>query len=182
MPLSAVGVKHAKAGRHGDGHGLYLLVKPSGAKSWMLRVQVCGRRRDIGLGSIAALSLAEAREKAAELRKHALNGRDPIVERDKNKRIIPTFRSATKEAHAELRGNWTGKNAGAFLTTLSTYAFPKLGNCPSTLSVPAMCATCWRRYGRRSRVSRARSGCGLARSLISATPRGGERPKHLDGR
>lgn len=130
MALSAIGVKNAKAGRHGDGHGLYLLVKPTGAKSWLLRVQVNGRRRDIGLGSTAALSLAEAREKAAELRKHALNGRDPITERDKHKYLIPTFRVATKETHAALRSNWTDKNAAAFLTTLSTYAFPKLGNLP----------------------------------------------------
>ncbi|CAN5286739.1 site-specific integrase [soil metagenome] len=136
MPLTAVGVRSAKSGRHGDGHGLYLLVNSTKAdpeqytKSWVLRVQVNGRRRDIGLGSIAALSLAEAREKAAELRKHALNGRDPIVERDKNKRLIPTFRRATQEAHTALRTNWTDKNAAAFLTTLATYAFPKLGNLP----------------------------------------------------
>lgn len=76
------------------GQGLYLLVKPSGAKSWMLRIHVNGRRRDIGLGSIAALSLAEARERAAELRKHALNGRDSIAERDRGKGLVPTFRKA----------------------------------------------------------------------------------------
>ncbi|MFK9667738.1 Arm DNA-binding domain-containing protein, partial [Escherichia coli] len=91
---TALAVKNAKPGRHGDGLGLYLLVKPSGARSWMLRVQRDGMRRDIGLGSIAALSLSEARERAAELRKHALNGRDPIAERDRDRRPTPTFREA----------------------------------------------------------------------------------------
>lgn len=126
--LTVLAVKNAKPGRHGDGAGLYLLVKPSGAKSWLLRVQKDGKRRDIGLGSLAALSLAEAREKAAELRKHALNGRDPIAERDRGNRPTPTFREATKETHEALKSGWVAKNAAAFLTSLETYAYPRLGN------------------------------------------------------
>ncbi|WP_374407455.1 tyrosine-type recombinase/integrase [Pelagerythrobacter sp.] len=125
--LSAKSVQHAKPGRHGDGAGLYLLVKPSGAKSWLLRVQKDGKRRDIGLGSIAALSLAEAREKAAELRKHALNGRDPVVERDRDRRPTPTFKEATAETHEALKSGWVEKNAAAFLKSLETYAYPKIG-------------------------------------------------------
>lgn len=125
--LTALGVKNAKPGRHGDGAGLYLLVKPSGAKSWMLRIQKNGKRRDIGLGSLAALSLSEAREKSAELRKHALNGRDPIAERDRDNHSVPTFREATKDTHAALKSGWVEKNAAAFLTSLETYAYPMLG-------------------------------------------------------
>ena len=49
--LTARQVLHAKPGRHSDGQGLHLLVKPSGSKSWVLRVQFNGRRRDYGLGS-----------------------------------------------------------------------------------------------------------------------------------
>ncbi|WP_260598841.1 tyrosine-type recombinase/integrase [Sphingomonas endolithica] len=126
--LNALAVKNAKPGRHGDGAGLYLLVKPSGARSWMLRVQTSGKRRDIGLGSIAALSLAEARERAVELRKHALNGRDPIAERDRDKRPAPTFRDAVKATHEALKAGWSAKNAAEFLTSLETYAYPSLGN------------------------------------------------------
>ncbi len=126
--LTALGVKNAKPGRHGDGAGLYLLVKPSGAKSWMLRIQQRGKRRDIGLGSIAALSLAEARESASVLRKHALNGRDPIAERDKDKHPTPSFKQATKAAHEALGPSWINKNAAAFLTSLEAYAYPKIGN------------------------------------------------------
>ena len=126
--LNALTVKNAKAGRHGDGAGLYLLVSATGAKSWMIRIQSNGKRRDIGLGSTAALSLAEAREKATALRKHALNGRDPIAERDRDLRPTPTFRDACQQAHAALSVGWAFKNAAAFLTSLETHAWPSLGD------------------------------------------------------
>jgi len=71
MSLTAVEVRNAKAGRHADGKGLYLLVKPSGSKSWVLRVQVGGRRRDYGLGSLDLVSFTEARDRALEYRKAA---------------------------------------------------------------------------------------------------------------
>ena len=51
----------------GDGGGLYLLVADSGAKSWVLRFQLKGRRRDMGLGSAELFSLAEARERAQDI-------------------------------------------------------------------------------------------------------------------
>ena len=84
--LTTLSVKNARAGRHADGAGLYLLVKPTGGRSWLLRIQVGRRRRDIGLGSVdlgtrrlgvpdpsddipllerRVLTLSEAREKAA---------------------------------------------------------------------------------------------------------------------
>lgn len=126
--LTALAVKNAKPGRHGDGAGLYLLVSPTGAKSWMIRIQQNGNRRDIGLGSVAALSLSEARQRAVDLRKHALNGRDPIAERDRDKRPTPTFKEAVKSTHAALKTGWVEKNAVAFLTSLETYAYPTLGN------------------------------------------------------
>ncbi len=126
--LSALGVKNAKPGRHGDGEGLYLLVSATGAKSWMIRVQRDGKRRDIGLGSLAALGLADARTKAADLRKHALNGRDPIEERDRDRRPTPTFKDAVKATHEALKAGWSAKTAADFLTSLETYANPVIGN------------------------------------------------------
>lgn len=125
--LTFLAVRNAKPGRHGDGAGLYLLVAPSGSRSWVLRVQQMGRRRDIGLGSIAALTLAEARERAAKLRKAALNGLDPIAERDGERRIIPTFKAAVTETHRALEDGWIPKNAAAFLKSLEDYAVPTLG-------------------------------------------------------
>jgi Arm DNA-binding domain len=71
----------AKPGRYADGNGLYLVVDPSGAKRWVLRTMVQGKRRDIGLGGLRLVSLAEARTKALEYRKLARGGGNPIEAR-----------------------------------------------------------------------------------------------------
>ena len=136
--LTVLTVKNAKAGRHGDGQGLYLLVKPSGARSWLLRVQVDDRRRDIGLGSIASLTLAEAREKAAVLRKVARAGCDPVHERDKDRKPIPSFKAAAIACHAEMARGWAPKHAAAFLSSLSAHVFPTLGKMRVDLVTGAM--------------------------------------------
>ncbi len=128
MPqLTAKNVERAKPGRHADGQGLYLLVSKTGSKSWVLRVQVRGRRRDIGLGSIAELTLAEARDKARELRKVAKSGRDPIAARDKAKAEIPTFEKVAEVCHAARSSGWKGRHADAFLSSLKQHAYPRLG-------------------------------------------------------
>jgi hypothetical protein len=61
-PLNAQAVKAAtEPGKHFDGHGLYLLVSKSGAKSWVQRITIRGKRTEIGLGSASLVTLAEAR-------------------------------------------------------------------------------------------------------------------------
>src|SRR4051812_41441421 len=90
----------SKPGRYADGNGLYLIVDPSGAKRWVLRTIVQGRRRDIGLGGIRLVSLAEAREQAATYRKIARSGGDPLAERQRSKKV-PTFAEAAQATHAE---------------------------------------------------------------------------------
>lgn len=126
--LNSARVKFAKQGRHADGLGLYLLVSVTGAKSWVLRVQVQGRRRDIGLGSIAELTLEEARDRARKLRKIAKSGRDPIAERDRPKVAIPTFEAAADACHDEgPPSRWSTRHADAFSASLKRHALPKLG-------------------------------------------------------
>ena len=125
--LTVKQVKHAKPGTHVDGLGLLLRVRNSGSRSWILRVQVDGRRRDIGLGSDADLTLSEAREKAAHLRKLARQGLDPVVERDKHRRKVPTFAEAIEAAHAELSKGWEPKTGGAFRSSLVQHAAPVIG-------------------------------------------------------
>lgn len=98
MALTILKVKHAKAGRHGDSRGLCLLVKPSGARTWILRMQKDGRRRDYGLGSALDISLADARYAAALLRKQVLAGVDPVAERERSKTAMPSFEA--RRAHA----------------------------------------------------------------------------------
>ena len=71
--LTALTVKSAKKpGRYIDGQGLMLVVKESGARSWQLRIQANGKRRDIGLGSASNVTLSDARQKAAETRNKIL--------------------------------------------------------------------------------------------------------------
>lgn len=143
MPLTVLQVRNAKPGRHADGKGLYLLVKPSGAKSWVLRVQHAGQRRDFGLGSVLLerrhpvdvpmeqlreLTLAEARDKAAHGRALAKAGIDPSAAWRREQQPIPTFRHAARRYHGEVRKAWrNGKHGDQWINTLETYAFPTLG-------------------------------------------------------
>ena len=99
MALTVLKVKNAKPGRHVDGRGLCLLVKPSGARTWVLRMQFNGRRRDYGLGSAFDVSLADARTAAAELRRRVREGFDPVAERRRARMIVPTFEAATRACH-----------------------------------------------------------------------------------
>ena len=180
--LTVVRVRSAKPGcgssgklvkrAYQDGDGLFLLVAPSGAKSWMLRVQVDGKRRDIGLGTVDVdglgndafgmddarnsdiplmlrknLSLAEAREKAAALRKLAKAGIDPKVERDRQRVKVPTFAEAVTEAHKSLKAGWSERTAKAFKASLEEHAKPKLGalkvNAIGSADVIAALAPIW---------------------------------------
>ena len=127
--LSATFVKADKApGRYADGDGLYLVVAPGGSKSWVCRVQKEGKRRDIGLGSVKKVSLAQARDRSGKVRTQVEAGLDPILER-KKEAGIPTFREAAARVFAENRAAWKNKkHAGQWLSTLTTYAFPHIGN------------------------------------------------------
>jgi integrase len=135
-------------GRYADGGGLYMLVKPTGAKSWVLRIQHNGKRRDIGLGSVDTtplrlksyvaddltleekkrLTLAEARELAVRMSNAIKAGRDPVAERQKDRRPPPTFEEAAKVTHAALSHGWAPKTADAFLKSLETHIYPALGS------------------------------------------------------
>lgn len=127
--LSATGVKAAtRPGRLGDGDGLFLVVGRSGSKSWMVRVQKHGRRRDIGLGSASKVSLAQARERARQVRAWVEDGLDPLFERRKAAGI-PTFKEATKKVLALHQKTWRNeKHEAQWLRTLEVYAWPALGD------------------------------------------------------
>lgn len=115
-------------GRYSDGEGLLLQISPSGGKSWLMRVQVNGRRRDIGLGELRHVSLRDARLEAAAIKKLAKSGVDPLDERRKVEIVIPTFEQAAKRAHAEMIKGWkNGKHTKQWIKTLELYAYPKLG-------------------------------------------------------
>jgi Arm DNA-binding domain len=89
--LNDKAVRTAPAGRFDDGDGLRLVVAESGKRSWVLRFQKDGVRRDMGLGAYPSVGLADARRKAAQLRERAAQGVDIIAERNTPKRSLPTF-------------------------------------------------------------------------------------------
>lgn len=127
--LTATAVKAAsEPGRYGDGDGLFLLVGKRGGKSWMVRIQKDGRRRDIGLGSASKVPLKLARQRAGEVREQVEAGIDPVAERAKAAGI-PTFREAAKQVHAEHKASWkNAKHKAQWLSTLESYAFPAFGD------------------------------------------------------
>lgn len=120
-------------GRFSDGGGLYLLVKKSGAKSWVF---ICttpnGKRREIGLGAVNTVTLEAARTKATALRAAVELGRDPKTERDqlRNAGAPPaTFKAAAEEYIASHKTGWkNAKHAAQWTATLKTYVYPTIGD------------------------------------------------------
>jgi integrase len=130
--LTATAVKAAlnKPGTYQDGDGLFLKVDRRGGASWNLRLQRDGKRRDIGVGSAKLVTLADARDKASDLRKAIkVEKRDVLAERRNEAAAKVTFREAAKTYHAENEAGWKSQvYARQWLASLENYAFPKLGD------------------------------------------------------
>jgi len=131
--LTAARVRQEKRpGRYADGNGLYLHVSETGARWWLWRGTIHGRRRERGMGSARLISLAEARETARAWRRIARAGGDPAAERDKGKRESLTFEDAARRVWAEqIEPNARNpKHRKQWLNTLRDYAFPTIGSLP----------------------------------------------------
>lgn len=142
--LTHISVKNAKPGRHADGGGLHLLVKPSGARSWVYRFMLNGKSRDVGLGAAGqgGLSLADARDKAEKLRVKVKSGIDPLEERAQEgaearaaaqaaKVAGTTFKDAAVAYLAANEDNWRNpKHRQQWRSTLATYVYPEIGDLP----------------------------------------------------
>ena len=128
MVLTAIEVKNAKPGRHSDGAGLYLMVRPSGSRSWVLRIQKDGKRQDFGLGSALAVSLVQARGKAAELRAKLRSGMEVRPACAPPEATAPTFSEAARKCHEAIKGGWRNKHHSAsWLASLDNHIFPHIG-------------------------------------------------------
>ena len=115
-------------GMFSDTNGLYVRVGPTGGKSWILRTVVHGRRRELGLGSVSLVTLAEARDMAHKYRKIAREGGDPDTVR---KLESLTFGEAAQRVHKNLLPTWrNAKHAATWLSSLQTYAYPHFGRMP----------------------------------------------------
>jgi integrase len=134
--LTATKVQKIKAaGMYPDGAGLYLQVTGSEAKSWILRFSLRGKAREMGLGPLSKVSLAEARRKATDCHKLLDGHVDPIEHRRKtradavlaNAKAI-TFKEAADTYWAAHRAEWKNpKHSAQWRTTIATYAEPILG-------------------------------------------------------
>ena len=119
--LNAIHIKHLKAGKHGDGDGLTLLVKESGRRSWVVRVKTADGRRDIGLGAFPAVSLAAARQLAAAARtEHSTPAPEPEPIRTRSM----TFAEAARMVCNTLEAKWRDpvREGRAFRRSLEVHA------------------------------------------------------------
>ncbi|MBV9636352.1 MAG: integrase arm-type DNA-binding domain-containing protein, partial [Methylobacteriaceae bacterium] len=141
--LTALKISRAATpGMYPDGGGLYLQVTGASARSWIYRFTLNGRPREMGLGSLAALSLSDARAKAAECRRMREDGKDPIDARRAARATdrlaaakAMTFKDAAKAYIAAHRSAWrNAKHVEQWKNTLATYVDPVFGSLP----VPAI--------------------------------------------
>ncbi|MBD8678315.1 tyrosine-type recombinase/integrase [Sphingomonas sp. CFBP 13720] len=125
--LTPAGARNLGPGFHADGQGLYLKVDASGARRWVQRIVIQGKRRDVGLGSAALVTLGEAREAALQQRKLARAGYDPLAAKQRSK-AIPSFEEAARQVHAHNEGGWRNeKHRKQWLSTMEAYVFPHIG-------------------------------------------------------
>ena len=145
--LTAAKVRTATAGRYGDGHGLFLLVRPTEAKFWLFRYTLAGRSREMGLGRAGydepdAVTLEEARDAAKRLYKLVKAGVDPLDKRDADDKEAAaeahraairakTFRSVADAYLAAHEEGWRNpKHRQQWRNTLDAYAYPHFGDLP----------------------------------------------------
>jgi integrase len=125
-----------KPGVYGDGDGLYLQVRDANRRTWIYRYTLNGKARWMGLGSFADVSLAEAREAAADARKQLRQGRDPIEARraqtaQAGASASKTFADVTDAYIAAHEPSWRNpKHRQQWRNTLTTYVLPIIGKMP----------------------------------------------------
>ena len=194
--LTAQEVRNATApGKYFDGHGLFLRVDPNGSRFWVQRITIRGKRSEIGLGSPALVSLAEARAAALENRKLARAGGDPLQAKREALAVL-TFEEAARKVHELHKPTWrNAKHAQDFLTSLENYAFPKLGRLKATdvntADVLAVLMPIWTEKPETARRVRQRIGTVLkwtvaqgwrqdnpAENITQALPKTAKRQSH----
>ena len=129
----------AAPGYHADGGGLFVQLSRAGTKSWVYRFTRKGRSRDMGLGSVRSVSLAEARSRAADCRALLAKGVDPIEHRKaeidastpsaKAEPVAPTFRAFAEQYIDARAETWRNpKHREQWRSTLAAYAYPIIGD------------------------------------------------------
>jgi integrase len=118
-------------GVHEDGGCLRLVVEPSGARRWVLRVTIRGKRRNLGLGSYPLVTLESARDQAIDIRRAARDGRDLKLERRQQAAKATTFNQAFEIYFESKRQVLTSeKHVNAWLRSMDVYVSPRIGDMP----------------------------------------------------
>jgi integrase len=137
--LSTLKVKaETKRGFHADGGGLYLQISKFNTKSWVFRFTLNKKSREMGLGPLHTVSLAEAREEALNCRRLLREGIDPIEQRklirgqtQAEAVKVMTFKACAEKYISAHSAGWKNvKHASQWTNTLTTYAYPVFGNLP----------------------------------------------------
>lgn len=130
--LTAAKVKTAAPGKHhdGGGTGLFLRVDPNGARFWIQRVTIHGKRREIGLGGFPVVGLADARKAALANKQMAYEGGDPLAERRKTRETLNFTQAVERYLAAKLEEFRNEKHKKQWAATLEAYARPVLGDMP----------------------------------------------------
>src|SRR3984893_7827475 len=135
--LTAVQVRAVdEKGMYHDGGGLYLQVSAGGARSWIFRFMLDGRAREMGLGPVHAIPLADARKRAAECRRMRIDGIDPIEAQRKHRgwKKLEAAKAGTFDACAAAyiaahHTSWrNAKHRDQWRNTLTSYAGPVFGS------------------------------------------------------
>jgi integrase len=128
--LNPLKAKNLVAGKYADGQGLWLVKSERTRGKWVLRVVIQGKRREMGLGRWPDVSIAEARELAAEARRKLRIGIDPIAQRAEGRKSVARLTvkqavdSCFEARKAELKGDG---EAGRWMSPLSIHVLPVIG-------------------------------------------------------
>jgi integrase len=176
--LTVKGVEaKSKPGMYGDGEGLYLNVAAGGSRSWVFRGTVKGRvtesgtpyRVEVGLGSVADVGLAAARERASELRKLCRAGSNPL---DEKRRQRLTFEQVARQLYRKEEATWAASHAKRWIASLESFAFAKIGHRPvediRRPDVVSVLEPIWRSHHETARKVKIR----MAQVIDYATDRG----------
>ncbi|MFZ5675990.1 MAG: tyrosine-type recombinase/integrase [Pseudomonadota bacterium] len=132
--LSAVDVRQKPAGKHHDGGGLYLWKHAEGGQ-WTLRFTIHGRRKEMGLGSVTDVGLAEARRAAERWRGVVREGKNPIEERRRQEREAARNLHLLKDVAEDFFEGYKAQlkddgKSGRWYSPLELHVLPKLGKVP----------------------------------------------------
>lgn len=117
----------SEPGKYFDGHGLFLRVRTNGGKQWVQRINIHGKRTEIGLGSPPAVPLATARQLALENRGKAMLGGDPLQEKREARASLTFAVAVDKYLSSKLDEFRNKKHRKQWRSTLDAYAAPVLG-------------------------------------------------------